>query len=134
MIGLTGGIATGKSSVSTLLKSYGIPIIDADIIAREVVAPGTPALARIKAHFGLEILLKDGSGGLDRKKLGAIVFNDEAKRRVLNGIVHSSVRKVMMWSVVKCWLRGEPVCVVDVPLLIEGGLWKWVGKVVVIYW
>ena len=134
MIGLTGGIATGKSSVSSLLKSHRIPIIDADIIAREVVAPGTPALARIKTRFGPEILLEDGSGALDRKKLGAIVFNDEAKRKVLNGIVHPAVRKVMMWSVVKYWLRGEAVCVVDVPLLIEGGLWKWVGKVVVVYW
>ncbi|KAF9006756.1 CoaE-domain-containing protein [Cyathus striatus] len=131
VIGLTGGIATGKSTVSSLLRSHQIPIVDADIIAREVVQPGTPALADIVKVFGPEVLLPDGS--LDRKKLGSIIFNDGAKRKKLNGIVHPAVRREMVWQVVRHWIRGERICVLDVPLLIEGGLWKWVGKVVVVY-
>ncbi|TCD67046.1 hypothetical protein EIP91_000608 [Steccherinum ochraceum] len=128
---LTGGIATGKSTVSTLLKAHNIPIIDADLLARQVVQPGTPALARIVQVFGEDILLPDGY--LNRPKLGSIVFTDEKKRKILNGIVHPAVRKAMFWEVVRCWLRGERVCVLDVPLLVEGGLWKLVGKVIVVY-
>ncbi|KDQ33128.1 hypothetical protein PLEOSDRAFT_1031151 [Pleurotus ostreatus PC15] len=131
VVGLTGGIATGKSTVSKLVGEAGIPIIDADVLARKVVEPGTRTLKRIVAEFGADILLADGQ--LDRKKLGAIVFGDEGKRRALNGIVHPAVRWEMFVGVVKCWIRGHRVCVLDVPLLIEGGLWKWVGKVAVVY-
>lgn len=70
---------------------------------------------------------------MDRKKLGAVIFNDERKRKRLNGIVHPAVRKAMVWAVIGTWMRGEKVCIVDVPLLIETGIWKWVGKVVVVY-
>lgn len=70
---------------------------------------------------------------MDRKKLGAVIFNDERKRKQLNGIVHPAVRKAMVWAVIVAWIRGEKVCIVDVPLLIETGIWKWVGKVVVVY-
>jgi dephospho-CoA kinase len=132
VVGLTGGIATGKSTVSSLLKSRQIPIIDADVLAREVVQPGTTGLNRIVAHFGSEVLLPDGT--LDRKKVGAIIFNNEVKRKKLNSIVHPAVWRAILWNVFWCWLRGEKLCVVDVPLLIEGGLWKWMGKVVVVYW
>lgn len=132
VVGLTGGIATGKSTVSNLLKSHNLPIVDADLIARQVVQPGTPALTRIVKVFGEDILLPDGY--LNRPKLGSIVFNDEKKRKILNGIVHPAVRRAMFWEVVGCWFRGESVCVLDVPLLIEGGLWKLVGKVIVVYW
>ncbi|KAJ2924636.1 hypothetical protein H1R20_g12469, partial [Candolleomyces eurysporus] len=131
VVGLTGGIATGKSTVSTLLKSRGIPIVDADIIARQVVEPGTPALAKIEAHFGLQVIQADGS--LDRKQLGSIIFNDAAQRAKLNAIVHPAVRKAMGWEVVRHWFKGEKICVMDVPLLIEGPLHKMVGKVVVVY-
>ncbi|KAJ7123152.1 dephospho-CoA kinase-domain-containing protein [Mycena epipterygia] len=131
VVGLTGGIATGKSSVSNLLKGKHIPVVDADILARQVVEPGTPALAKITAYFGPEILQSDGA--LDRKKLGSVIFNDEVKRRKLNSIVHPAVRRAMLWGVLGHWLRGNKYCIVDVPLLIEGGLWKWVGKVVVVY-
>ncbi|KAJ7190210.1 CoaE-domain-containing protein [Mycena pura] len=131
VVGLTGGIATGKSSVSTLLKAKGVPVVDADVLARQVVEPGTPALAKIVAYFGPEVIQPDGS--LDRKKLGSIIFNDEAKRRKLNSIVHPAVRRAMLWGVLKHWLEGRKYCILDVPLLIEGGLWKWVGKVVVVY-
>lgn len=102
------------------------------MLARKVVEPGTPALAQIVRAFGPDVLLPDGR--LDRAKLGRVVFADEDKRRTLNGIVHPAVRREMFWSILRCWWRGERVCVLDVPLLIEGGLWKWVGKVVVVYW
>jgi len=129
--GLTGGIATGKSSVSSLLKAKHIPVVDADVMARQVVEPGTRGLAQIVNYFGPSILLPDGS--LDRKKLGSIIFNDEVKRKKLNSIVHPAVSKAIFWAVMSHWMRGEKYCVLDVPLLIEGGLWKWVGKVVLVY-
>ncbi|RXW17534.1 hypothetical protein EST38_g8320 [Candolleomyces aberdarensis] len=131
VVGLTGGIATGKSTVSNLLKSRGIPVVDADVIARQVVEPGTPALAKIEAHFGPQVIQADGS--LDRKQLGSIIFNDAAQRAKLNAIVHPAVRKAMGWEVVRYWFKGEKICVMDVPLLIEGPLHKMVGKVVVVY-
>ncbi|KAJ7076460.1 CoaE-domain-containing protein [Mycena belliarum] len=131
VVGLTGGIATGKSSVSNLLKAKNIPVVDADILARQVVEPGTPALAKITAYFGPEVLQSDGT--LDRKKLGSVIFNDAAKRRKLNAIVHPAVRRALLWGVVGHWLRGSKYCVLDVPLLIEGPLWKCVAKVVVVY-
>jgi len=118
--------------VSRLLKAARIPIIDADIIARQVVEPGTSALAKIQATFGNEVLFPDGS--LDRKKLGSIIFNDEMKRKQLNKIVHPAVRKAMLWQMLGYWIKGYKYCVMDVPLLIEGGLWKLVGLVVVVYW
>jgi dephospho-CoA kinase len=134
-VGLTGGIACGKSTVSRLLSTkHHFAVIDADVLAREVVQPGTPAHAQIVHHFGEDILLKDGSRELDRKRLADVIFRDEAKRKILNGIVHPAVRKAMIFSVIKCWLRGESVCVLDIPLLIETGLWKLVGWVVVVYW
>jgi dephospho-CoA kinase len=132
VIGLTGGIATGKSTVSTQLATRGIPVIDADLLAREVVRPGSRALKKIISTFGREVLQEDGT--LDRAKLGAIVFRDEEERRKLNAIIHPAVRWGMAMGVLKCWLRGERVCVLDVPLLIETKLYLWVGRVVVVYW
>jgi dephospho-CoA kinase len=132
VIGLTGGIATGKSTVSKLLKDKGVPIIDADILARKVVDRGTPGLKAIVAYFGEEVLKDDGT--LDRKKLGSIIFNDEVKRKKLNGIVHPAVRKAMVWQLVKWWLKGKKMCVVDVPLLIESQLDRFVAEVVVVWW
>ncbi|KAG5343006.1 Dephospho-CoA kinase [Termitomyces sp. T112] len=131
VIGLTGGIATGKSSVSKLLKAKNVHIVDADLLARAAVLPGTKALRKIVKEFGPEILLEDG--GLNRKKLGEIVFNDEAKRKKLNAIVHPAVRWAMFRKIVEHYTSSEKYCVLDVPLLIEGGLWKWVGQVVVVY-
>ncbi|OJT08719.1 Dephospho-CoA kinase [Trametes pubescens] len=131
VIGLTGGIATGKSTVSALLRAHNVPIVDADVLARKVVEPGTPALAAIVRAFGAGVLRADGT--LDRAALGARVFADGAQRATLNAIVHPAVRREMCWAVLRCWWHGERVCVLDVPLLIEGGLWKWVAKVVVVY-
>ncbi|KAJ3774287.1 CoaE-domain-containing protein [Lentinula raphanica] len=131
VIGLTGGIATGKSTVSKLLKERHVPVIDADVLARQVVEPGTSGLAKIVKTFGDNVLLPNGT--LDRKALGAIIFKDEQKRKQLNAIVHPAVRRAMFWGVIKCWLAGHGVCVLDVPLLIEGPLWKLVYKVVLVY-
>jgi dephospho-CoA kinase len=132
VIGLTGGIATGKSTVSKQLATRGIPIIDADVLARDVVRPGTRTLNKIVSAFGPNVLKEDGT--LDRPKLGSIVFQDEEQRRKLNAIVHPAVRWAMALSVVKLWLRGERVCVLDVPLLIETKIYQWIGRVVVVYW
>ncbi|KAJ3840177.1 CoaE-domain-containing protein [Lentinula raphanica] len=131
VIGLTGGIATGKSTVSNLLKERHVPVIDADVLARQVVEPGTSGLAKIVKTFGDNVLLPNGT--LNRKALGAIIFKDEQKRKRLNAIVHPAVRRAMFWGVIKCWLAGHRVCVLDIPLLIEGPLWKLVYKVVLVY-
>jgi dephospho-CoA kinase len=88
-VGLTGGIGAGKSEVSRRLAAHGAVVIDADAIAREVVAPGTPGLAEVTAAFGPEVLAPDGS--LDRPRLGDIVFADEQLRDRLNGIIHPRV-------------------------------------------
>src|SRR4051794_3638172 len=112
VVGLTGGIASGKSTVSRLLSTkHKFPIVDADVIARDVVQPGTSAHKQIVKYFGEEILLKDGSRELDRKKLGDVIFQDAGKRKVLNSIVHPAVRWGMLSSVIKLWLSGESVCI-----------------------
>jgi dephospho-CoA kinase len=131
-VGLTGGIATGKSTVSAILKSSNIPIIDADLIARQVVEPGTPALKAIVSTFGHEVLLPDGT--LNRKMLATIAYNDETKMKLVNKIVHPAVRKALFWQAMRYWIRGYKYCVLDVALLIEGGIWEWTGLVVVVYW
>src|SRR5699024_5239198 len=91
VIGLTGSIGTGKSLIAAKLKEIGIPVVDADIIAREVVKKGKPAYEKIIATFGHDILHADGT--LNRQALGAIVFNDEHKRKQLNEITHPEIRK-----------------------------------------
>ncbi|KUP98571.1 dephospho-CoA kinase [Thermobifida cellulosilytica TB100] len=117
-MGLTGGIGSGKSSVARRLAEYGALVIDADAVAREVVEPGTPALAEIVAEFGEQVLTPDGR--LDRPKLGAIVFADEAKLARLNEIVHPRVGQRTQELMERA---GEGTIVVyDVPLLVENGL------------
>ncbi|KAF8326898.1 dephospho-CoA kinase [Amanita rubescens] len=134
VVGLTGGISTGKSTVSRLLRDeYHVPIIDADVLAHRVYEPGTRAYKKIVAAFGEQVVSQDGSGRIDRKKVGEIVFENEEKRRVLNGIVHPEVRWEMLKEVFWCWWRGESWVVLDVPLLVESGIWRWVGEVVVVY-
>jgi dephospho-CoA kinase len=127
-VGLTGGIGAGKSEVSRLLASYGAVLVDADLIAREVVAPGTPGLASVVAEFGPEVLLPDGA--LDRPKLGSIVFADPARLAALNAIVHPLVRD----RSAELEGRAGPgdVLVNDVPLLAENGLAELFDLVVVV--
>jgi len=134
VVGLTGGIASGKSTVSHLIASHGIPVVDADVLARRVVEPGTSPYAQIVSTFGNDVILKDGSRAIDRARLGEIVFNDERQRKLLNAIVHPAVRREMIWEVARYWLTGHKVCIIDVPLLIEAGMWKYCSKVVVVYW
>lgn len=114
-VGLTGGIGAGKSSVARLLRDAGVLVIDADLIAREVVEPGTPGLAAVVAEFGSDVLTPDGA--LDRSKLGAIVFADEEKRRRLEAILHP----LIYGRVEELDAAAPPGAIVvhDLPLLVE---------------
>ncbi|AKO94376.1 dephospho-CoA kinase [Priestia filamentosa] len=129
-VGLTGGIASGKSTVSAILREHNIPVIDADIIAREVVEPGKEAYNQIVKCFGRDILLEDGT--LNRSALGEIVFNDEQKRQQLNVIVHPAVRKEML-SKRDHYLQHERNVILDIPLLFESNLTHLVDKVLLVY-
>lgn len=114
-VGLTGGIASGKSTVSRMLADLGAVIIDSDLIAREVVEPGTDGLEEVVAAFGDEILTADGA--LDRPRVGAIVFADPEKRKVLEGIIHP---RVFMRAIEIDEAAGEHAVIVnDIPLLAE---------------
>ncbi|MBC3841943.1 dephospho-CoA kinase [Streptacidiphilus sp. 4-A2] len=117
-VGLTGGIGAGKSEVSRLLGSYGAVVVDSDLIAREVVAPGTPGLAAVAAEFGAGVLRPDGA--LDRPGLGAVVFADPARLAALNAIVHPLVRQRS--AELEALAGPGDVVVHDVPLLAENGL------------
>jgi dephospho-CoA kinase len=118
-VALTGGIATGKSVVRAEFERLGVPTVDADLIAREAVAPGTPALAAIRARFGSDIL--DEHAVLDRRKLGAIVFADEASRRDLERIVHPAVQAAINAWLVAAERDGHRLAIAVIPLLYETG-------------
>jgi dephospho-CoA kinase len=118
-IGLTGGIGSGKSTVSRLLASYGAVVVDADLVAREVVEPGTPGLAAVVEAFGPEVA---PGGVLDREALGAIVFADDARRAVLSGILHPLIGARSAELLAAGEASGARVLVHDVPLLVESGL------------
>jgi len=116
-VGLTGGVASGKSTVSATLRSLGAVVVDADALAREVVAPGTPGLAAVVAEFGPEVL--DPEGALDRARLGALVFADPGRRAALEAIVHPLVRSRAR-EIEEAAPPGALV-VHDIPLLVETG-------------
>lgn len=118
-VGLTGGIATGKSTVVDVLMKLGVPVIDADVEARAAVAPGSPGLASIGRAFGSAVLAADGS--LNRKALAAVVFNDHERRRTLEAIVHPEVRRAIDRWFEELDRRGQPLGVADIPLLFETG-------------
>ncbi|MGF9785907.1 dephospho-CoA kinase [Bacillus velezensis] len=130
VIGLTGGIASGKSTVARMLIDKKITVIDADVIAKQAVEKGMPAYGQIVEAFGKDILLENG--GIDRKKLGSIVFTDEQKRLKLNQIVHPAVRAEMLKQRDEAVARKEQFVVLDIPLLYESGLDYLVGKVLVV--
>ena len=131
-IGLTGGIASGKSTVSRLLVERGALLVDADRIAREIVLPGSPALDQIAARFGADMLLPDGS--LDRKRLGNVVFSDAGKRKELEEITHPAIRQEMMTQMRRLEEEHpQSLVVVDVPLLYESGLTDRFEEIVVVY-
>ncbi|WP_096269657.1 dephospho-CoA kinase [Paucisalibacillus globulus] len=131
VIGLTGSIASGKSTVSSMLKELHLPVIDADQIARDVVEPGEDTLKEIGLAFGKEILNADGT--LNRKKLGSIIFSNNEKRKMLNSIVHPAVRKRMLEQKETYLKDGESCVVMDIPLLFESKLTHMVDKILVVY-
>jgi dephospho-CoA kinase len=121
LIGLTGGIACGKSTVSGMIRERGIPVIDADQIARDVVRPGEPAYGRIVERFGRGILSDDRT--IDREKLGAIVFSDEGKRSLLEAVTHPRIFHAIVEEVRRLRRERKPkAVVVDAALLFESGL------------
>lgn len=127
-IGLTGGIGAGKSEVSRLFAAHGAVIVDSDVIAREVVAPGTDGLAAVVAEFGPQVLREDGT--LDRPALGAVVFADPERLKALNAIVHPLVRDRA--AELEAAAAPGAVVVNDVPLLAENGLAPLYDLVVVV--
>jgi dephospho-CoA kinase len=132
IIGLTGGIATGKSTVSNMLRERGAAIVDADRVAREVVEPGEPALQEIVNRFGSEILNEDGT--LNRKKLGGIVFADPARRKELEAITHPAIRARMRERMAALASEDpDRLIVADIPLLFEGGLQRQYECVLLVY-
>ncbi|HUL58838.1 MAG TPA: dephospho-CoA kinase [Anaeromyxobacteraceae bacterium] len=131
VVGLTGGIATGKSTFAALLRARGVPVLDADALARAAVAPGTPALAEIARAFGAEVLAADGT--LDRRKVAARVFADPAARRRLEAITHPAVRAAMRAETARLEAAGQALVLYDTPLLYEVGLDRELDAVAVVY-
>lgn len=131
VIGLTGSIGTGKSTIANQFKKLNIPVIDADLIAREVVEPGKEAYNEIVNTFGQEIVQEDGS--LNRPRLGSIVFADENKRKILNSIIHPAIRREMLRQRDFYIEQGERCIVLDIPLLFESKLTNFVDKIIVVY-
>lgn len=131
LVGLTGSIASGKSTVSRILRELGAPVIDADAIVHQLQQPGTPVTAAIAQAFGPGVIRPDGS--LDRAALGAIVFGDPARRKELEGIVHPAVRAEIWQQVERCRAEGQPAVVLDIPLLYESGWDQLVDEVWVVY-
>ncbi|MFM9277750.1 dephospho-CoA kinase [Paenibacillus jiagnxiensis] len=132
IIGLTGGIATGKSTVSALLAARGALLVDADAIAREVMLPGHPVLNAVVRHFGQEVLNEDGT--LHRKRLGAIVFANPSERQALNEITHPAIRQEIIRRMNAYEAEfPDKLVVVDIPLLYESRLDNLFQKVMVVY-
>lgn len=131
-IGLTGGIATGKSTVSQMLVRRGAALIDADVIAREIMEPGHPVLAQVAEHFGQDVLLPGGQ--LDRKRLGSIVFSDPQQRKALENITHPAIRSEMKRRMAELE-ASDPnrLVVADIPLLYESGLESLYDEIMVVY-
>ncbi len=128
VFGLTGGISSGKSTVSAMLKAHGAAIIDADVVARQVVEPGTPAFAEIARGFP-EVVV---GGALDRAKLGARIFSNPDDRARLNAIIHPRVREETLRQLQSLAEGGAPLVINDVPLLIENRLHESMGGVILV--
>lgn len=132
LVGITGGVATGKSTVATLFRKLGATVFSADEAAREVVAPGSPALQSIADRFGPEFIHSDGT--LDRAKLGALVFADAGARADLERITHPAILRRLREQIdsARARLPAGSVIAVEVPLLYEAGMEDWFDKVVVV--
>ena len=130
IIGLTGSIASGKSTVAKMITALGLPIVDADIVARDVVEPGAETLTLIAEQFGQDILLEDGT--LNRVKLGDIIFHEPAKRKILNDIMHPAIRQEMLRQRDVYLEAGNKHVVMDIPLLFESKLQHFVERIIVV--
>ena len=131
LVGLTGGIATGKSTVSKILRELGAVVLDADVLAREVVGPGQPALAAIVREFGPDVLTAEGT--LDRKRVAAIVFSAPERRKTLEAITHPAIRDRFLAHLAELEARGfEGVVFWDAPVMIEAGGHKAMDRLVVV--
>lgn len=129
-IGVTGGIASGKSAVARAFAAHGVPWVDADDVAREIVEPGEPALAEIAAHFGDQVL--DTDGRLDRRRLRTIVFADAAERAWLESVTHPRVRERLLSHLERMRESGAPYHLLVSPLLFESGQYRLVDRSLVI--
>lgn len=130
IIGLTGSIASGKSTVSKMLEEKGYPIIDADKVARQVVEPGSETLKKIGDLFGDEVIKPDGT--MDREKVGALIFSDPARRKQLNDIIHPAIRGEMLRQRSDYLAQGYRTIIMDIPLLFESKLQHFVDKILVV--
>ena len=130
LVGLTGGIASGKSTVAEILKRQGAAIINADVLAREVVEPGHQAWTEIVNTFGIAVLQPDRT--LDRQKLRAIIFDDAAARKKIESIIHPQVRALAEQRIREHAASGYAVIVYEVPLLFEGNLQEWLRPVILV--
>lgn len=130
IIGLTGSIATGKSTVANMLRAKGFPIVDADVISREIVEPGSPVLKEISEAFGEGALREDGT--MNREWIGARIFGDETERQKLNRIMHPAVRKEMLRQKDEWLGKGAQIVIMDIPLLFESKLQHFVDKILVV--
>jgi dephospho-CoA kinase len=130
LIGLTGGVGSGKSTVATMLRDLGAVLVDADEATHAVYEPGTPGFEAVIREFG-DYYIRDGR--IDRQRLGELVFKDAASRRRLNAIVHPLVREWMAARTVEAAERGAEVVVQDVPLLFENGLERLYSSVILVY-
>ncbi|MCL1630599.1 dephospho-CoA kinase [Sporolactobacillus sp. CPB3-1] len=129
-IGLTGGIASGKSTVSQWLKAHGYKVLDADQISREVVAPGQPALSQIAEQFGRLMILPTGE--LNRRLLASVVFQDSEKLKKLNALLHPLIRARMLQQLDLLVQKGIKTVFLDIPLLFESGLDRWTDRIIVV--
>jgi dephospho-CoA kinase len=130
VVGLTGGIASGKSTVARAFAARGVPVIDADQLAREVVAPGSDGLREIVATFGEQLLLADGS--LDRKALGALVFADPERRMKLNAITHPRIGQLSAQRIASVDSAEHPFAIYEAPLIVENGLHRAMHALIVV--
>jgi len=131
LVGLTGGVATGKSTVSTMFRELGVPVIDADAMAKRIVEPGRKAWKEIRAEFGQSVFYDNGE--LNRAALRTIIFEDEEQRQKLNRITHPEIYKEMFWEAVKCAAGGHQYVVLDLPLLFEAGVMvSYMHKIIVV--
>lgn len=132
LVGLTGGVATGKSTIGKMFLDLGVPIIDADLMARRIVEPGRSAWYKIRDAFGTGVFHPE-TGEVDRAALRKIIFEDELQREKLNRITHPEIYKEMCWEVAKCALSGHQYVVLDLPLLFEAGVMvEYMHKIIVV--